>query len=174
MHKVALLILPALLTGCFSTFPGLYSPLNMTYTSDPVGAMVYQGPTLLGYAPVAVEYPWELAAKSPTQCMRLQPITVRWASGAEAKVSTLSACASKGHFQQFSFVRPTEIPGRELDVQFALKQQELALMQQQAAAQERAAMFNLLLRENAPAVDRTRSLNCMSSESGGVVYTSCQ
>lgn len=160
-------------SSCFSTFPGLYTPLKMTYTSNPAGAMVYQGSILLGYAPVQVEYSWSLAAQSPDKCMNLQPITVRWASGAEASISSLRSCTSAGYLQQFSFVRPKEYPGRELDVQFAMQQQQFALMQQQAAAQERAMLFNYLLQQNS-APPQSISLSCQSREVNGTVFTDCR
>jgi hypothetical protein len=167
------LALAASTAGCFSTFPGAYSPLQMTYNTDPPGAMVYQGETFLGYGPTTVSYGWQLAARDPVQCMRLQPITAPWASGAEAIRTDLQACARDSYLQQRALVRPANVPGRDLDVQFAIHLQETAATEAQAAAVERAALFQALAQQSALA-PRPSAVLCSSQVAKGNVYTACQ
>ena len=108
--------------------------LYVTYQSDPQSALVYEGSKQFGYTPIKLQY-------TPTQefinggCMKLRPISVRWASGAEASVNSISVCAANGYNQQLNFVRPN-VDGRELDVRFAIEMQRNSILQQQAQAQQ--------------------------------------
>jgi hypothetical protein len=102
--------------------------LSVTYFSDPAGATIYANnqQQTFGYAPVKLKYKVSKGFSSGNDCMQLQPVMVRWASGAEASVSMLRVCPQQGGNQQFTLVRPTGVAGRELDVQFALQLQQLA------------------------------------------------
>jgi hypothetical protein len=71
------------------------------------------------------------------------------------------------------FVRPTGIPGRELDAQFAMQLQQNAAMAQQARAQEAAAVFGALTQQNAAALQRSRTVNCSSTVVQNVIQTTC-
>ena len=97
--------------------------LTVTYYSDPAGATLYanQSQQSFGYAPTKLKYKVSKGFSSGSECMTLQPVMVRWASGAEASISTITACPQNGGNQQFTLVRPTGVEGRELDVQFALQ-----------------------------------------------------
>lgn len=158
--------------GCFSAFPGMYSPLHMTYAADVPGAMIYQGSQLLGYAPIEVIYRWQKAALDQNQCMQLQPIEARWASGASAGVRGMKACVAGTYIQQKLFLRPN-VPGRELDIQFAMQLQQTAALEAAAAAQERASLFSALAQQSAAAAQSRKIMNCSSQETNGVIHTVC-
>ena len=148
---------------------GCSTALKVTYTSDPPGAALYQGTTNFGYTPVTLEY-------KPTDedkrrgVMNLQGTSVKWASGASASISTLSANLNQyGLNQSFNFQRP-DIAGREIDMQFALELQKLAIMRQQARAQQDQAYYQFLSTLRQPVRTQT---NCTSSVIGNTVYTNC-
>jgi hypothetical protein len=139
--------------------------LQITYQSDPPGAMFYENGRQWGYTPFTLQY-------TPDQnfvqgrCMLLRPSMVRWASGAEASMQQLQACGSTGYSQQFVFVRPN-IPGRELDTQFYL---QLRAQQQEAAL----ALFNAINQQNQQVVQQNQSFSCTSRSAGNTVYTDCR
>lgn len=149
--------------------------LTITYHSDPAGATLYanENQQTFGYAPVKLKYKVTKGFSSGKECMTIQPVMVRWASGAEASVSTITACPQQGGNQQFTLVRPTGVEGRELDVQFALQLQQIALLRQQARAAQSAAFWQ----NYAATLDRIREQNrilrCTSNVIGSFVYTNC-
>lgn len=100
--------------------------------SQPGGASVFQGfrqlDGTLVYQPMASG---EFVYKTPrrwTECLRVNPIKVRWISGAEAVVEDLQLCPAQGKKQQFVFMRPEGVDGALIDAQYAL-----ALLQAQTA-----------------------------------------
>jgi hypothetical protein len=135
--------------------------LYVTFHSDPEGAMVYanEGEQLAGYAPVRLKYTPTEQLRAGKGCMTLQPVKVRWASGATASIATLQASPAQGGEQQFSFVRP-DLPGRELDVQFAIARiQNTALV---AAAQAQSLPVPVYTPKH-----------CTSTLIGNQVFTNC-
>lgn len=104
--------------------------VKVTFQSDPPGATLYtvlnDTPRLWGYAPIVMK--WGVPKKWTT-CLQTEPILVRWLSGAEARIDTLRLCPQVGKNQQFSFIRPTGVPGVEIDGQFAVQ-----ILQQRAPA----------------------------------------
>src|SRR5258708_3820851 len=92
-----------------------HRPLLMTYISDPPGAMVYEGDKAWGRAPVALNYPASVTSFRANQCLKLNPITFRWVSGAEAHID-LTACPQQGLSQQYAMRRPKDSPGLEYHI----------------------------------------------------------
>lgn len=93
-------------------------------------------------------------------------------------IGSLEACPENGGEQQFVFKRPDDVPGREIDVMFALEQQRLALLSKQVAAAQRAAFWQSLSAQYAAQIERNRQqmrlrVNCTSRASGSYVYTDC-
>lgn len=137
IHNILfIMVLSIFCIGCAST-------LQVTYYSDPLGAALYEGGRFWGYTPVTLQYPGANTSLQSGQCQILNPLSVRWSSGAEASIQNLQACPTNGYNQQFSFIRPSNIPGREFDVQFALERERIALMQQQLNAQQTTALSSL-------------------------------
>lgn len=130
----------------------------LTVYSDPLGATVYadKAETRMGVSPVAIKYkvPWKR-----NTCSTLQKITVRWASGAEATLDSVAVCQQNGKHQQLTFVRPTGVPGREIDALFALE------VQRQGAAAAAAA--------SQVVVPLTKPVRCTSYAVGWQVFTNC-
>lgn len=161
-----------LVVGCAST-------LHVTYHSDPPGAALYEGGRFWGYAPITLQYPNAHIAMQAGQCQMLLPLSVRWASGAEASIGNLQACPVNGYTQQFSFIRPANIPGREFDVQFALERERIAIMQQQASAQETAALSSLFQALNQQTQQTyspppQQNVNCTTHVFGNTIQTRCR
>lgn len=136
--------------------------VKVTFQSDPTGATLYEevngSQKLWGYAPITLKYQVPRKWKA---CMSLNPLKVRWASGAEASI-TLSVCPQTGKNQQFTFQRPTGVPGLELDVQFAIAMLQNAA----AAAAAQAAAEPVYIPSPAP-------MHCTSQVIGSQVFTNC-
>lgn len=170
LATIVISALAALASGCAAQV------LTVTYHSDPEGAMLYEGSRLWGYTPISLTYPGVTATLRQGQCARLNGSMVRWASGAEARIDSLSACASVGWNTQFVFLRPSGLPGRELDAQFALQLQQNAMLQQQAQAQQDLVLlsiYNTLTQQNFVALQRS-TLKCTSTPAGNSVTTTCR
>lgn len=132
------------------------STVRVTYLSDPPGAAVYEGGKQWGRAPVALVYH---VPRHFVDCLRLNPVTMRWVSGAEVSISTLDACPAAGRDQQFTMFRPKGVDGLDLDVQFAI-----AAMQP-AAARPAA--------DTPPPTPITMPRNCTTTVIGNQIFTNC-
>ena len=162
LQRFIALALSFLLGACASN-------LKVTYNSDPPGASLYQGSQLMGYTPMTLQYQVSDADRR-SGIKVLQGTSVKWASGAEANVTSLNANLNQfGLNQQFTFQRPN-IPGREIDVQVSLKLQELAIQRQMAQTQRDQA-FNQYLQSLRP--PPRRQTNCTSTLIGNTVQTNC-
>jgi hypothetical protein len=175
LMRLALLVLACIgLSACART-------LKVTYHSDPEGAMLYvnESRQLFGYTPVLTNVQPSEAFLRGTACMSIQGSLVRWASGAEASISTLNACPQAGLNQQFVFVRPTGIPGREIDAQFAMAlQQQAAAQEQGTPAASAATLLQAVLQGYADGVRQNQALrqtlHCTTRMVGNTVYTDCR
>lgn len=154
-----------LLTGCSNT-------LQVTYYSDPPGAVLYQGQQRFGYMPQTLRYRLSEADLSRGY-VQVQGTSVRWASGATAEVTSLTADLNRNRLsQQFTFNRPEGYPGREADVRFALELERLRIMQRQAAAQEQLALWQMFNAINQQ-YQRPSMTNCTSTLFGNIINTTC-
>jgi len=164
MRKRLLALLPAALLAA-----GCSTALKVTYVSDPPGAAVYQGSQLFGYAPVTLEYQVTEEDKR-AGTMRLQGTRVKWASGATAGIEVLTAdIRLLGMNQQFTFERP-EVPGRDIDMRFALDLERLNMQKQQARAQANQAFLEAMRRSAPP----QQQVTCTSTAMGNMVTTNCR
>ena len=107
-----------LIMGIMVLIIGCASNLRVAYYSDPPGALLYEGGKKFGYTPVTLKYQISKEDKRLGYVV-LRGAQVRWASGALASLGQLKAYLNAGKNQQFTFVRPQNIPGWEIDVQFA-------------------------------------------------------
>jgi hypothetical protein len=129
MLKVAALggIVFALCAGCATN-----RALNMTYLSSPEGASLYEGGRFLGYTPMTLTYQDSLTAFARNECLHLNSMHVRWASGVVASAPDLKACPNPGFSQQFVFNRP-ELPGADIDTNYAAQLERDPALQEQAS-----------------------------------------
>jgi hypothetical protein len=107
--------------------------------------------------------------------MKLDPLTVRWASGAQAAISNLQVCgsrASKRFQSEFTFLRPLNVPGQALDAQVALEIERNEVLAEQAQAQDRAATLDALNAINQQNAAK-QPLHCSSRQVGDTVQTDC-
>ena len=163
-QMVVLVALIILTVGCATT-------LNVTYLSDPPGAVLYQENQRFGYTPQTLQYKITDDVRKRGFAL-LRGTSVRWASGASAEMSSLRADLSIGLNQQFNFIRPDNYPGREADMRFALELERLAIMRRQAQAQEQQAFFQLYNTINQQN-QRPKPVNCTSTASGNTINTTC-
>ncbi len=123
-------------------FAGCATKLEVTYQTDPPGAVIYEAGMRVGYSPVTVVYPVD-EAFSAGGCSKLSPIIARWVSGAASQPIRRIACANQGMRQALMIQRPRQ-PGIEVDEHFALQVERNEIMTQQAAAQRDAATAQMI------------------------------
>lgn len=141
-----------LLGGC-ATAP---APLLVTYESDPPGATLYQNGQPVGITPRTLQYPTDETFRSGG-CKQLPGTQVKWASGASSTSTSFSVCAAGGRWQKFIHVRP-DVPGREIDANYALELQRNQIMQDANAIN---------------ASKQAPPLRCVSKPVGNTVQTRC-
>lgn len=163
--------------------PAWADSVTVLFSSDPIGASVYANSNEqpFGYAPVTLKYELPKGFLKGSACQTMQPVKVRWVSGAEAQIEP-DICPGSGKKQQFVFQRPVQVPGADIDATFAIQVQQLMLARQQQRASDfgRAlsdAFYNMAeqARRRADIAERTRLklLNCTSTLVGDTVYTNC-
>jgi hypothetical protein len=123
----------------------------------------------LGRAPVRLQYVFKRGSE---ECQTLKPMLMRWLSGAEASVSSLVACSQSGRNQQFSFMRPTGVPGVEVDVTYAVELERMKQQRAQALALKVGAL-NFAPLEFKP-IELQRRMHCVSRVVGSTIYTDCR
>lgn len=158
-------LLTALVAGLSVSLSAAAPPqtkIEVTYHSDPPGASVYENGRYWGVAPLKLKY--ALPGKFK-ECTTLNPVMVRWVSGAEASIDDLKACPENGKKLQFSFLRPTGIPGADIDARYAAD-----LMHQTAARQAAAQQADA---DAAEAVRKAFPKRCVSTVIGAQIFTNC-
>jgi hypothetical protein len=174
---------------CALLVSGCSAPRNLTYNSDPSGAMLYLDGKFVGYTPVTVAY----RGKSSGACFRSPSFMVRWASGAEYTADYGAWCA--GDFRTTA-VRP-DAPGVEIDEQVAARQNEILMeIQQEVALKSNApskpnlswiidalAILQQTQRQQPPQQQpqqppqqqpqRSGPVRCISRAIGSTVFTDC-
>lgn len=150
--------------------PAYADKVTLTVLSDPAGATVYVNTAgdHIGYAPVVLTYSFAKHFFKQGRCVTVEPIRVRWASGAEAVIESLTICGTLGKKQQVVFVRPTEVPGRDIDVQFAI-----AIAQLGASRAASAQTEILALAAYAHSLYAQGPRFCTSRLIGRQVFTTC-
>jgi len=129
--RLALTVIALALGGCATR-------INVTYRSDPPGATLYEEGRPMGMTPYTAWYEPDETFKNGG-CRKFKGTSVKWASGATASIASLDACASNGWNQHYTFIRP-DVPGRDVDMNFALQLQRNNIMQQQNAIQAMQAL----------------------------------
>ena len=188
------LILGLLISGCASN-------IGMTYYSLPSGATLFEGEgnRNLGALPRTYEYKLSKSNKELGYII-VSPLTAMWPSGASSSVSGLRLYLNKGKNQQFTFFRPKDVSGNELDVQNAIEQNRNRLRAQEAYQQNLIEMKkaramderNRVESQKARAMEEQNRIqrqknntlilqsptrlrtNCTSRRVGNTVYTDCQ
>lgn len=171
MKRLTMLAAMGLITAVV-TLSAAPKRVSVTVHSDPEGATVYANTshTLIGYAPITLTYPTSKNFQRGKTCDAMQPVMVRWASGVEASIDTLTLCPVNGATQQFTFERPDE-DGRQIDVQFALEIAKVRAMQQMAnAASEPDDVPPPIIYSAPPIRQRT---HCYSYPIGNRIITNC-
>ena len=161
------------LAGCAT------NQLQLTIYSDPPGATIYQGEKVLGYAPLNVRVN-EPPEDQKSTIIKVSDAKAVWASGVSRSLKYINLDRSKFTRFQFTFVRP-DVPGREIDVNFALQLERNRILQQQAQAQQDQAFWqmysttlNQYRQSYVPAYTTGfKSFNCTSRRVGSYVYTDC-
>jgi hypothetical protein len=141
--------------------------VKVTVKSFPEGATVFTvQPNGMerpwGGSPVRLK--WQLPRKW-TQCIMTESVKVKWVSGVEATVSGLEVCPQNGKNQEYTFQRPKDAPGVEVDVQYAI-----AVMQSAATAAAAAAESYSVPYFPAPP---PRQKICTSNIVGNQIFTYC-
>src|SRR3989344_3404836 len=88
------------ISGCAS------NALNITYNSDPPGAVLYEGSQRFGYTPVVLQYQVFTEDERKRGYKIVRGTSVRWTSGASAEIKDLRIDFANGLYQTFTFRRP--------------------------------------------------------------------
>ncbi len=159
------LFLIVLLSGCAG------NQVLVTYYSNPTGALFFKGQKVVGYTPVTIEYDVQPGTEKERH-LNLQGAKVVWASGASITIDSLDLVQGQGANFYFTFIRPN-VPGREIDFNFASElQQNLMLVQQTESQKIRnyLQMYNNYRRSYATSFE---SFNCTSAQAGSYIYADC-
>jgi hypothetical protein len=81
------------------------SQVALTIDSEPPGAEVYEGDQLYGVTPITLNYEGDDEYREGG-CMSTRPISVKWSSGAQARVSTINLCSSQPGDPVYTFDYP--------------------------------------------------------------------
>jgi hypothetical protein len=151
--------------------------LQVTYETSPPGGAVYEGTRFWGYGPITLQYPGGASVLLAGQCLTLNAITVRWASGATVTNEGTRVCPADGLTHQYLVQRPVDAPGLDIDLKFAELQLQRSMLEQQAAAAERAAVYGAIAEQNRAAAERrqaTTPVYCDGQINGDRVDAVCQ
>jgi hypothetical protein len=121
-----------------------------------------------GRAPVRLKYKPTDTFRAGKECMSLETVHVRWLSGADASISSLSVCPQQGSEQQFTFMRPQGVDGGEIDAKFAY---DIALVNAIAAS---VAPPPPPAAPPLTVVAPPRVVSCTSNIIGSFIYTNCR
>lgn len=151
--------------------------LRLTVITEPPGGTVYQAPSdtgepthYIGVAPHFLEYKIPRRWKG---CLRLRALKVRWLSGAESGSVDIEACATNGKHQQFVFMRPTTVPGMEIDAQYAIALLNYAQSAANAATVAEAAARPIYLSSPPAPINIPRAQYCTARVIGNQIFTTC-
>jgi len=132
----------------------------------------------MGYTPVTLTYAPPKGFFNGTQGWNVEPVKVRWASGATSTAFPLALCPQWGHHQQYVFKRPTEAAGAEIDAQFALKRQRAVAAAAEAEAARQRALIDAVgaVEASLDAHDPTTPLDCadLGERFGGALRSHLQ
>jgi hypothetical protein len=147
--------------------------ITLEIHSAPEGAqlMINNVPSAGGMTPRTVAY--EITG----DCQHTQPVTVRWASGAEAS-TRVRLCAAVGKRQTVTLERPADVDGLAVDLQVAYQQAMLAELRAQTRALSeldyQAWLQTLNGSQRAAAAPKPFALCTTRDVARGVIYVACQ
>jgi len=167
---------------------GCAHQVEITFNSDPYGATIYtDNGHSIGYAPKTLYYNIPENTKE-SKIIRIAPISARWASGATSDSGPILVDINRhGLKQEYTFKRPSNTPGADIDAKFAIELRRqhlqaaavgLLLLQQQQAQQEQQQNYELekkrIQAENERAlIQQNRSINCSTTYNYGGANTTC-
>ena len=185
----------ALFLLCFIAFPlSLRADVWVSIVTSPTGATIDRGaaiPKRPGWLTRGDDSNvWRISTPKHG-CSLVLPFTVTWVSGASVSIDNLRVCDGKE--ETYTITRPAGVDGVEIDAQYAIQLEQLALMERhmrlqaylatRSAARERResslrATQESLRRqqehEDRLALQRQmRTLSCVSRTIGYSIYTDC-
>lgn len=131
-------LLCLLLSGCATN-------IGLTYQTQPAGALLsyMDGTQQVGLSPVRMNYVWDEKFVS-NGCLHTKGVTAQWVSGARvSSPQVITICKQSGEFT-YNLPRPTDAPGLEKDMQFALEVERTRIMQQQAETANQQTQLQMI------------------------------
>lgn len=112
--------------------------LVITYYSEPPGAVIYEGTKRFGDTPFNGQY--AISEENKARGDRAIPtVTAKWASGATANTPTGSTVyLNKGLSQKFTFKRPDNVAGLDVDLRVANEIRRAEMMRNEAKSRTQA------------------------------------
>jgi len=118
---ITVLVLIIFLGACSTT-------ASLTFYSNPPGASIVElsSNKIIGKAPLKVEWDLDVLKRAfsvSDKCYHVGNYEARWVSGAWRRVNDLRLCPPGPHWH-YTFLRPSSVPGVEIDLQAARLDQE--------------------------------------------------
>lgn len=160
-------------------FAGCAAQIQLTYLSDPPGATLYRQGVPVGLTPQVVRFPAGEGFEKQGQCVTIPAVQAKWASGAQTALPDQQICPPQGLEHRFLFVRP-DVPGRDVDMNFALQLDRNRIMQEQAeAARQRAENERRRIEEERrrraeAARQANKPTTCTTTTQGNTTTTTCR
>jgi hypothetical protein len=151
--------------------------IYVDYVCTPRGATLYElNMTNLGMCPGTVHYPITDQDRK-NGYVALKGITAHWVSGASSSVSSINAYLTNGLHQNFRFERPRNLPGYDVDANYALNLEKNQLLRAQTEAAQVTAAASVVTAINSsvptPAPPPTLGTRCTTTNIGNTLYTNC-
>ncbi len=179
MVVVVTRLLPILLLLMLTACAGIGvdpNTLYVDYICTPQGATLYElNTTNLGICPGTVHYAVTDRDRQ-NGYVALKGITAHWVSGASSSVGQITAYLKNGLHQNFRFERPRNIPGYDVDANYALNLEKNRLLRAQAEAAQVAAAASVVTAVNSaapPTPAPTLGTHCTTTSIAGTLYTNC-
>jgi hypothetical protein len=112
MNAFRLTIIPVALA--FSACAMLPRYTSVNYGSFPSGAEIVQGGDVIGRTPLRKQYRISDAGVASGACIQVDPVVIRWPSGAQQSVDPGTACSNQMILLRVE--RPAGVPGIEKDL----------------------------------------------------------
>lgn len=170
--RAALATAAVLCTGCAAQ-------IQLTYLSDPPGATLYRQGAPVGLTPQVISFPAGEGFEKQGQCVTIPAVQAKWASGAQTALPDQKICPPQGLEHRFLFVRP-DVPGRDIDMNFALQLERNRIMQERAEAErqraenERRRIDDERRRQAEAARQAAKPTTCTTTTQGNTTTTTCR
>jgi hypothetical protein len=129
--------------------------VNVTFKSNPEGATIVSGGQNFGRSPVVLGGDLTYDEYRYGQ-KRFSGVSAHWPSGAKKKSGEIILDIKRGMNWDWTFQRPTNQPGVEIDVKAAIEYEKLKLLKKEQAAKEQRRLQEQMYQQELLALEQRR------------------